>query len=579
MGKRFYKFGQFCIDAAKRVLLRGGAIVPLTRKAFDTLLVLVENRGEVLEKEELMKRVWPDSFVEENNLNQSISALRKALGETAAAQNYIATVSKRGYRFIAEVKEFFEEDAPGEQAFEKDAAINAIAVLPFKSLSLEKTDEYLGLGMADSLITRLSNIRQIVVRPTSAVLKYTASSQDPISAGRELRVKSVLEGSVRRAAERIRVTVQLVSIPDGAALWAAKFDESFTDIFAVEDSISERVAEALTLKLTSEEKSLLTKRYTENAEAHRLYIKGRYYASRLTREGFDKGIECFNQAIALDPSYALAYEGLAYYYLESLDLLLPPCEAMPRAREAAKKALEIDEHIAESHTTLAIVKFYYDWDWAGAERLYRQAIELSPNNAYALTYYGFYLIFMARFTEASTVLERIRELDPLSLENNVIVGGNYFFARRYNEAIEQFRKVIAMDANYWLARVNLGRAYEQTGAIADAIAEFEKARLLGGSIPETLGDLGRAYAVAGKSDEARSVLEELNERSRTDYVAPYNFAVIYTGLGERDEAFAWLDKAYEARSWYLTWLKVDPALDSLRSDERFLDLLKRVGFS
>ncbi|HKS40926.1 MAG TPA: tetratricopeptide repeat protein [Blastocatellia bacterium] len=578
MGKRFYKFGEFCIDAAKRVLLRGEAIVPLTRKAFDTLLVLVENRGELLEKEELMKRVWPDSFVEENNLNQSISALRKALGETAAAQNYIATVSKRGYRFIAEVKEFFEEDAPGEQAFEKDAAINAIAVLPFKSLSLEKTDEYLGLGMADSLITRLSNIRQIVVRPTSAVLKYTASSQDPISAGRELRVRSVLEGSVRRAAERIRVTVQLVSIPDGASLWAAKFDESFTDIFAVEDSISERVAEALTLKLTSEEKSLLTKRYTENAEAHRLYIKGRYYASRLTREGFDKGIECFNQAIALDPSYALAYEGLAYYYLESLDLLLPPNEAMPRAREAAKKALEIDEHIAESHTTLAIVKFYYDWDWAGAERLYRQAIELSPNNAYALTYYGFYLIFMERFDEASLVLERIRELDPLSLENNVIVGGNYFFARRYDEAIEQFRKVIAMDANYWLARVNLGRAYEQTGAIADAIAEFEKARLLGGSIPETLGDLGRAYAVAGKSDEARRVLEELNERSKTDYVAPYNFAVIYTGLGERDEAFAWLDKAYEARSWYLTWLKVDPALDSLRSDERFQDLLNRVGF-
>ena len=579
MGKRFYKFGQFCLDATKRVLFCGDTIVPLTRKAFDTLLVLVENRGEVLEKEELMRRVWPDSFVEENNLNQSISALRKALGETAAAQNYIATVAKRGYRFIAEVKESVEEDARKDQASEKDAVINAIAVLPFKSLSLENTDEYLGLGMADSLITRLSNIRQIVVRPTSAVLKYTASSQDPISAGRELRVASVLEGSVRRAAERIRVTVQLVSIPDGASLWAAKFDESFTDIFAVEDSISERVAEALTLKLTSEEKSLLTKRYTENAEAHRLYIKGRYYASRLTREGFDKGIECFNQAIALDPSYALAYEGLAYYYLESLDLLLPPGEAMPKAREAARRALEIDEQIAEAHTSLAVVKFYYDRDRAGAERLYKQALELSPNNAYALTYYGFYLIFMERFDEASLVLERIRELDPLSLENNVILGCNYFFARRYDEAIEQFRKVIAMDANYWLARINLGRAYEQTGAIADAIAEFEKAKLLGGSMPETLGDLGRAYAVAGRSDEARRVLEELNERSKSSYVAPYNFAVIYTGLGEHDEAFAWLDKACEARSWYLTWLKVDPALDSLRSDERFRDLLRRVGFS
>jgi tetratricopeptide (TPR) repeat protein len=433
--------------------------------------------------------------------------------------------------------------------------------------------------MADSLITRLSNIRQVVVRPTSAVLKYAASSQDPISAGRELRTGYVLEGSVRRAAERIRVTVQLVSIPDGASLWAAKFDESFTDIFAVEDSISERVAEALTLKLTSEEKSLLTKRYTANAEAYRLYIKGRYYASRLTREGFDKGMECFNQAIALDPSYALAYEGLAYYYLESLDLLLPPSEAMPKAREAAKKALEIDEQITEAHTSLAIVKFYYDWDWTGAERQFRQAIELSPNNAYALSYYGFYLIFMARFAEASTVLERIRELDPLSLENNVIVGQNYFFARRYDEAIEQFRKVIAMDANYWLARISLGRAYEQTGAIASAIAEFKRARTLGGSMPETLGDLGRAYAVAGKRDEARRVLEELNEQSKTDYVAPYNFAVIHIGLGEHDEAFAWLDKAYEARSWYLTWLKVDPALDSLRSDERFRDLLRRVGFS
>jgi TolB-like protein len=342
---RIYEFGPFRIDAHKRRLLRDGETVAVTPKAFETLLALVENSGKLLDKDDLMNLVWPDTVVEEANLTQNVSVLRRALGESSNERKYIVTVPGRGYRFIADVKELFDEEGDLilarrtrsrvviEDVIETEIPSKSLCVLPFKSLSAEASDDYLGLGIADALITKLSNIRQIVVRPTSAVLRYADMSHDPVAVGRELKVESVLEGSIRRDSDRIRVTVQLVNVRDEAPLWADRFDEMFTDIFSVEDRISEQVARALVLKITGEEQKQLTKRQTENAEAYQNYLKGLYYTNKATSNGAMKGIEHYNRAIELDPNYALAYAGLAESYTWLSHLCLPPGEAMPRARD------------------------------------------------------------------------------------------------------------------------------------------------------------------------------------------------------------------------------------------------------
>ncbi|HKC65859.1 MAG TPA: tetratricopeptide repeat protein [Pyrinomonadaceae bacterium] len=578
--KYIYEFGPFHLDTVERRLLRERQHVPLTPKAYDILLLLVQNNGHMLEKDELMKEVWPDSFVEEGNLTRYISTLRKTLGRNVNGQQYIETISKRGYRFVAQVSESQVKSAEILTGrLQSPPALRSIAVIPFNLIGAESGDEYLGLGMADALITKLSNIRQIITRPTSAVRKYLSHRQDFITLGRELRVDALLEGSVQRRDEHIRVTVQLVNVQSETTLWAEKFNEKFTDLFALEDSISEQVAETLMLKLTSEEKKRLTKRYTDDIEAYQAYLKGRYFWNKRTREGIKKGIGYFRQAIEIDPLYALAYAGLAdSYNLLAIYGDASPREIFPKAKAAAAKALEIDETLAEAHTSLAFILHRFDWDWAEADREFRRSIALNPDYPTTHHWYGNYLMTMGRETEAMEEMERAQQLDPLSLIIDGNIGNFLYVMRRYDRAINHFQKMLEMEANFHGTHSNLGNVYEQKGMYEEAIAEFEKALVLDANLSARAW-LGHAYAIAGKRGKARKIINDLKERAKKYYVSPYDFAIIYLGLGERDEAFALLEKAYEERNDALVWIKFDPRLDSIRTDTRFRDLMQRVGLA
>ncbi len=458
------------------------------------------------------------------------------------------------------------------------AQIKSIAVLPFKPLAVNSRDESLELGMADTLITRLSNLREIVVRPTSAVRKYAGLEQDAVAAGQEQHVDAVLDGSIQRSADKLRVTVRLVKVDDGSQLWGETFNEKFSDIFALQDRVSEKVASALALKLSSGEKELLTKRYTENTEAYQLYLKGRYYWNKRAGDAVKKGIEYFNQAIQKDPNYALAYAGLAdSYNILGSNGVIPMKESHPRARVAALKALEIDDNLSEAHTSLAAIIADFYWNWPEAESHFRRALELNPNYPTAHSWYCQYLVRMGRLNEAIQEAKRAQELDPVSLVMNVNLGQTFYWARQYDQAIEQFQKTLEIDPNFVPAYLHLGLVYLQKRMYQEAIASFEKGSTLAGHNTDMVGLLGHAYAAAGRKDEALKILNELNELSKQQYVSPFAIALIYVGLGEKNQAFTRLEKAYEERVWLMGLMKAEPIFDPLRSDPRFEDLLRRIG--
>ena len=568
--RHLYDFGRFRLDAKERLLLHDREIVPLTPKAFDMLLALVENSGHLLEKNELMQRLWPDSFVEEGSLAQNISLLRKALGESES-QKFIETVPRRGYRFVARVK-------PEQIA---DRTIKSIAVLPFKSFGVDGSDEYLGIGIAETLTTRLSSLKLLTVRPTSAVLKYTSSEKETVVAGRELEVDTVLEGSIRRLGDRVRVTARLVSVADGSVLWADKSDENFTDIFKVEDSISGKVAEALALKLSGEEQKRLTRRYTDNAEAYQLYLKGRYFWNKRTEDGFNRGISQFKQAVEKDSSYALAYAGMADSYIGlTFYNFAAPNETMPKAKEAAMNALAIDNALAEAHASLAHVLLNYDWNWSEAEKEFKLSIELNPDYATAHQWYAVhYLTAIGRVDLALQEMKRALVLEPTSLVMNTFMGATLYFAERYDDAIEQCRRTIEMDPNFAVAHWHLALAYEQKDMFDEAIAEFQTATALSGGSLLMKASLGHAYAKANRKDEAIMILDELKELSKERYVSSYETAAIYVALGDNEQEFKLLEKAYKEHCFHLVYLKVWPQFSVVRADPRVQDLVQRIGLS
>ncbi|HVE59588.1 MAG TPA: tetratricopeptide repeat protein [Pyrinomonadaceae bacterium] len=605
-------------------------------KAYETLLYLVQNSGKVIEKDELMAAIWSDTVVEENNLTQNISALRRVFGEKPGERRFIVTVPGHGYKFVPEVREFAKDEKhrkeeKGREGEEETKAaeslplnseitearspkiadrknrrfrnfvfvifgvvvcglagfyfwrgnkqtaaedsIKTVAVLPFKPLVAENRNESLELGMADTLISKLSG-GEIIVRPLNAVRRYGSLEQDSLTAGRELGTQAVLDGTIQTSADRIRVTARLFRTADGKQLWSEQFDEKLTDIFTVQDSISERVAAALKNRFGGAVK----KRSTDNVEAYQLYMKGRYHSMNLTRAETDKGIEYFQQAIALDPNYALAYVGLADTYLPmALTSGVPSGEVMPKAKAAALRALEIDETLPDAHVVLGLIHFWYDWDWQAAEKQYLLALENDPNSAEAHFGYAHLLSNTGQHEKALSEIRLARELNPVSLRTNALEGQILFFAGKSEEALDRLNQTIDLNPNFWLSQLFLSRVYTEKGMHAEAVAAARKAAEISGN---SQSEAYRAYALArwGKASEARAVLDELLSLSQNQYVPPFNLAVAYNGLGEKGKALDYLEKGFAEKDLRMAFLKVEPYWNNLRAEPRFIALMKKMNF-
>ena len=465
----------------------------------------------------------------------------------------------------------------GEQpSAARRAPIDSLAVLPLANASADPGTEYLSDGITESIINTLSQLPQLKVMARATVFRYKGREVDAAEVRRDLNVRAVMMGRVLQIGDNLVIKTELVDTSDGSQLWGEQYRRKAADIFEVQEEISKEISEKLRIKLTGEEKKLLVKRYTDNTEAYRLYLKGRYCLSKATHDALNNALKHFRQAIDVDPDYALAYAGVAdaYYALSSNHL--PANEAMPKARAAAEQALRIDDGLAEAHASLGLVKAFYEWDWAGAEGEYRRAIELNPGYASAHHWYGWYLALTGRLNEAIAEVRQASELDPLSLEINSDLGLSFFFALQYERAIEQFEKALEMDPNNVWTRFFIGWAREQKGDYAEALSEYERAARLDDS-PLIMAAVGHTHVMAGRRDEAQRVLAEMTELASRRHVSSYHFAILNAALGRRDEAFEWLEKSYAAREEALVWLKVDPRLDGLRADPRFITLQRRVG--
>jgi TolB-like protein/Flp pilus assembly protein TadD len=439
----------------------------------------------------------------------------------------------------------------------------------------------LSLGLADALITSISQTRQVIVRQTEAVARYQNTGKDPLEAGREQGVDAVLEGQVQRIGDRVRVTARLVRTSDGTSLWADHFDEQFTNIFAVEDAIAERVARTTIRAMGGAGDAAaerLTKPYTKNNKAYEAYLKGRYLWNKRTVDSLQKALVSFQEAVRLDPNYSLAYVGLAdTYTLLSFFTLAAPNDAFPKAREAAEKALAIDSTLAEAYTALGQVKSFYEWDWAGAEELFQKGIALNPNYPLLHHWRSINLMALGRLEEARAEMQRALELDPLLLIANVNLGRIDYYDGRYDQAIKQYQRALELDENFMRTHLRLGLAYVQQGRFQEALDEYQRAREIAGDTPQITAHMAHVMAVSGKRSEALAALAELQERAKRQYVPPYDIALIYTGLGDNDNAFAWLEKAYEDHSTEMIYFKVEPMLTSLRPDGRYRSILRRMG--
>ena len=518
--KFVYEFGPFCLDTEERVLLHDGKLVPLKPKVYETLLALVRNSRHVVEKEKLMQEVWPDTFVEENNLTGNIFALRKAFDH----YNFIETVPRRGYRFVADVRKVQVEDI-GLQGQETKTftqvvikevigthteQINSLAVLPFVNASSDPNAEYLGDGITESIINNLSQLRQLRVMSSSSVFRYKSRTDDPQKIGRELGVRAVLLGRVLQLEDKLIIRTELVDAADGSQLWGTQYGRATKDILEIQEEIAREISETLRLRLSGEEQNLLTRRYTENIEAYHTYLRGRYYWNKRTSGDLQRALGYFWQAADADPAYALAYVGIAdcYNWLGYIFGRMPPQEAMPKAKAAALKALEIDDHLAEAYTSLAFVKYVFEWQWKEAQDYFKKAIELNPGYAPVRHMYGVYLATVWRqFDQALAEVHKGLELDPLSLPINHMVGFLLLFARRPDEAIIQFRKTLEIDPRYILAHNNMGYAFEYKQMYPEAVEEFLQGNSFGDTGAEDLALLERAFRLSGWEGYLRKQLD------------------------------------------------------------------------
>jgi serine/threonine protein kinase/tetratricopeptide (TPR) repeat protein len=469
----------------------------------------------------------------------------------------------------------------GTQAGDSSVTTNvgSIAVLPFANSSGDQNTEYLSDGITESIINSLSQLPNLRVMARTTVFRYKGKDIDPERIGRELGVDAVLTGRALQQGDTLVIQADLVNVSDGSQLWGERFNRKLADVFSIQDEIAKQIAERLRLRLTGEEQQLLTKRYTENTEAYELYLKGRYFSSKLTEEGLSKSIDYFRQAVALDPNYAHAYVGLSNSYagLGSVLGYRSPAETFPQARVFAEKALEIDEKLAEAHHALAAYKLHYEWNWTEAEKELKRAIELKPNYNLAHSTYGTYLQARGRLDEAVSERKLAQKFDPLSPTAIANVGYPFYYKRQFDEAIKHYLQALDLDQNYSWGHLWIGQAYVQKGMYKEAEDEINQAIRFSGGDVRTKATLGHAYAVAGKREEALRVLKELRDLSGKRYVSPYFIALIYVGLKEDDQAVTWLQKAADERHPYLILMKVEPVFDRLHSDPRFIQLQKRVG--
>jgi len=458
-------------------------------------------------------------------------------------------------------------------------AIDSLAILPLTNASADQSMEYLSDGITESIINSLSQLPQVRVMARATVFRYKNKDADPMDVGRELGVRAVVNGKVMHLGDRLIIGIELVNTADGTQIWGEQYRRQLSDIFELQEEISRTISERLKITLSGEQEQRLTRRYTANLEAYQSYLKGRYFWSKRTRDGLRKGAEYFKQAIDIDPTYALAYAGLAdAYAFLGLHRVIPPHDILPKAKGAAMKALEIDDTLAEGHSALAYIKTIYDWDWAGAENDFKRALELNQRDPLTRSYHANYLSAMGRHEEAMAEVFVAQELDPLSAIINLMVGYMGFLKRDYALAVKYCRQTREIDPNFFWIYMGLGWAYEETGKFERAIPEFQKAVDLTAGTMGTLAGLGHAYGLAGQEEKAFEVIQQLQDEPQKPYVVPYDIALVYAGLRDKDQAMAWLEKAYEARFGWLIWINVEPKWDFLRDDARFQDLIGRMGF-
>ena len=637
--RRFYEFGSFRLDPNRHRLLRDGEVVPLSPKAIQTLTLLVQNPGKLLEREALMQGVWPNVTVEDANLTVAISQLRKALNHNGDAAEFIETIPRLGYRFVADICEVIEEPAPlitgegtrlqpiadnGEtngttiappelrakisllpeqrpslrrqrrlivvfalclaiavaaiayrffrSSGRAPANIGSVAVLPLKNLTGDPNAEYFSDGISESIISELSKVPELKVISRQSAFIFKGKEIDPTEAGRRLGVGGIVEGSLLKSKDRIRVQLRLVATTDGHIIWSGdSYERAAADIFEVQDEISCNLVEHLLGVLCAGKPA---HRSTQNLAAYEAYLKGRYYMSQRTAEGLMKAIDFFQQAIEIDGRYALAYCDLAESYkLAVWYVPMPASEAVPKLETAAAKAIELDSSLAEAHRAMAEL-YSFQWRWKESLAELERAIAINPGYAPAHHALGLALALIGRNAEALAHAERARELDPLSLIINTDYGWVYYLGHRYEEAIAQYQKALELDPNFTLAHFDLALSYSALGRYEEAISEMQKAR---GRGSDYLAGLGYVYGVAGRRADAFRTLDELKRLTEKQYVPPYHFAWIYTALGDKDKAIALLQKTYDEHTQHVVDFKAVPMFDSLRSDERFQELVQRVG--
>ena len=630
--QRILSFGSFEVDVVSGELRRQGQKIRLQDQPFRLLVLLLDRAGDVVTREKVRETLWPaDTHVDfDHSLNTAVRKLREALGDSAEAPRYVETIARRGYRFIAPVALL-----PARQMAQSADAVVAssllpspaarpstsarrllipatvvllcaaalvaywtllrsglptasgrrltLAVLPFDNLSGDANQEYLSDGLTEEMITQLGRLQpdRLRVLGRSSTWKYKRADRDIGRLRRELGADYILEGSIRLAADRVRVTAQLVQADDQSQVWAGSYERDLRDVLIVQSEVAEAVGKNIAITLTPDAQARLSHARSIHAEAYQDYLRGRYFFNRRTETAIRQALGYFQKAIAADAGYAPAYSGLAdcYSSLGAASVVggLPPREAMPEAKAAAVKALQIDDTLAEAHASLAQVHLLYDWDLAASEKEFRRAIELDPNYTAAHHWYSHCLLPLGRTADSLAESKRALELEPLQLVVGTHLGWHYLYARQYDQAIAQFRKTIELDPTFPQTQRYAAWAYLQKGMHAEAIVALRAALSAVGRDPEIEGELGHALAVAGRRAEALAMLEGLKQLSTTRYVSPYSIALIHAGLGDRDRALDWLEKAYAERSDYMPYLKLEPMLDGLRSDRRFAALVGRVG--